>query len=66
MAEQISQLYGEEYESRKEELEDLVKATRRECAAEIKAACRTLPEGSDWFSGMHDAAGLIDPDKGES
>lgn len=50
----------------KGELEDLVKAVRRACAEEIKAACRTLPTGSDWFIGMFDAVALISPDKGES
>ncbi|MFJ3084353.1 hypothetical protein ACIPJG_31995 [Streptomyces halstedii] len=37
---------------------------RRELSQEIERACRTLPEGSDWFSGMFDAAKLIEP-KGE-
>lgn len=32
-----------------------------ELSEEIKGACKTLPEGGDWFAGMYDAAKVIEP-----
>ncbi|MFE9335284.1 hypothetical protein [Streptomyces sp. NPDC007063] len=41
-------------------LDELTQAVRREAAQDVRSACRELPEGSDWFSGMFDAASRIE------
>lgn len=51
-------------DAHRKEAERLVDEVLHEEAKRIKAGCRALPEGSDWFSGMFDAANLIDPYEG--
>ncbi|MFG3244648.1 hypothetical protein [Streptomyces sp. NPDC048157] len=40
-----------------------VDTTREAVASEIKAACRTLPEGGDWLAGMYDAHNVAKGEK---
>ncbi|MGW1828847.1 hypothetical protein ACWCO0_09605 [Streptomyces tubercidicus] len=69
MAQITSGLYGEEYEELRAELEDLVAAVRRECAAQIRAE-RDEQYGPLEFKAekatINRVADLIDLDKGES
>ncbi|MFE0964089.1 MULTISPECIES: hypothetical protein [Streptomyces] len=67
MAEITGGLYGEEYEDRRRELEELVDAVRREWAAKLRDAADNLtdPMGRHFYTGvgMIHAADLLDPDK---
>lgn len=63
IAEIIAGMYGEELDYLGDQLDDLVKAVQRECAAKIKADRRENRIGTGYQPGMMMAADLIDPDK---
>ncbi|MFD7976747.1 hypothetical protein [Streptomyces sp. NPDC059071] len=65
MAEITSGLYGQEYEDRRQELDELVDAVRREWAAKLRT--HEIPDvmGQNFYVplGVTYAADLLDPDQ---
>ncbi|MGW7434695.1 hypothetical protein [Streptomyces sp. NPDC054849] len=65
MAEITGGLYGEEYEDRRRELDELVSAVRREWADRLRDHDLDDPMGRHFYTGtgIVYAADLLDPDK---